>query len=254
MINLDYIGLDDIQKQNLLQVEAYSREVLEYAHRGIPNYPNHGFQHAVGVIETLNNLFRMYEANGVSFSKKERFILYLSCWLHDWGNVKVQSVEERKYHAHYSAQIITKLESYFNFLGDDILECVKYVVAYHSSKTDISNVPKEMAEVRLRLITALLRVADACDISFSRASKILFKILEDCLPDENKPYWIAHQSILNIAFYNSTVIIDVTSEEGAEKLLEEFRNEISEVNTVLLEEGLPKMNIEVREFKSRWEL
>lgn len=99
MINLEYIGLNDTQELNLEQIKMYSKEVLEYAHRGIPNYPSHGFLHAIGVIEVVNNILRMYESLGTDFDQKERFVLYISCWLHDWGNVMVQSTEERKKHA-----------------------------------------------------------------------------------------------------------------------------------------------------------
>ncbi|MBO8182725.1 MAG: HD domain-containing protein [Archaeoglobus sp.] len=249
MDKIVYVGVTEEDVAKLDFIEVYSRQVLEYVHRGIPNFPNHGVFHVLNVIDNIKELLGSYISLGYEFSPKEWLILYLSAWLHDWGNIVITSEDERSKHAEYSVRIMEKLGDYLHFLGKDIIECVKSVILYHSSVFDLAELPTESLGVRLRLISAFFRIADACDASFSRASQILFKILDEFLSEENREFWEAHQAILDLRFSNTKIIIEVEhgKKEKAEKLIKKINQEVEDVNKVLKEYEMPVLSVEVKE-------
>lgn len=248
MLEPEYIEINDEQQSNLSLIESYSKPVLEYIHRGIPNYTNHGIFHVLNVIENINKLFEAYRQLGFGLNQKELYILYISAWLHDWGNIKIKSAEDRGSHARYSYEIIDELIDYLYFLGEDVIECVKCIVLHHStsSGSDI-NAIVDISDVRLKLLSALFRIADACDASFSRASKILFKILKKQFTDENIQFWEAHQAILNIQFSNNEIILEVKNKTKAQLVIDSLEKELKDVNKVLEEYGLPVLSLNIKE-------
>lgn len=175
--------------RDLIIAEKNARSVLPYSQRSNPNLTLHDAEHSYRVIKLINEIIDVILDNGNSLSDEEIKILYYSAWYHDLGIVLSDNEYDGKPHkfdhAQLSAEILRKhSDEYFLFESESkeaFVDAVCRVIISHKHGTE--DVSEEITigsnPVRLRLISAILCLADLCDISNRRAPTIVYQLLTD---------------------------------------------------------------------------
>ncbi|RLE82987.1 MAG: hypothetical protein DRJ36_00075 [Thermoprotei archaeon] len=190
----------------LVYCERHRRALYEEFNQ-CPWFVDHGYDHVIGVLSNLDGiLLPVFQRNSSFLNSKELFYLLCAALLHDIGmnyreeiedKYSERSIEIRKKHGLYGAEMIIKDDNLP--LDYDERRIIAEVVKYHQSKAPLTE--KQLEEfgddsllsepisetlgenyefVRLRLLAALLQLADACDVNYRRARRELYdKILND---------------------------------------------------------------------------
>lgn len=169
-----------------------------------PDFVDHGKQHALNVFNLLLNITSsQFFKTRISLNHYELFFLFCGTFLHDIGMTgtdKIRDCEDvRKRHGILSAKRITKEKL---GLQNDEIRIVGELCKYHQStaplteeeltclkkqrqhilnepiKESVSFIDKNGNDfpVSLRMLAALLRIADACDIGYKRAPRDFYKM------------------------------------------------------------------------------
>jgi len=167
-------------------------------------WTHHGEPHVLGVISQMDEMIKgkaYKELNSI-----EALILLCSAWLHDIGYLKdkdregkkLSDKEIRERHSELSRDLIIDKHIMFGIGDPMIAELIAGVCYCHPKRVDINFYFRNEMEfidvlrVRVRLLAAILRLADATDVSSKRAPEILLKNIID-LPELSKRYWKACQ-------------------------------------------------------------
>ena len=233
----EYNGISHPQKTILVTVSKYAEGFLRFAPRKIRNFPSHSVDHSVSIIRMINSF---PEEWGIKLSRTERFILYSAAWLHDIGCVK-----ERTPHNKISVDILMNSESIcdsFNSLDSDLLFILEYVIESHSSSYDISTVPVKRGVVRVRLICAIFRLLDACEITnFKCPSSVYAEIKDDLKNDDGSvdkyaiEFWEGHMNIKDLGFFKPEIVIMVNKSRKSKKIVDRLVKEIESVQEIFRE-------------------
>lgn len=247
-------------------------EILRsYVPRGIPDFTDHGEGHSGRIEELLKDLI-IPTCNGsdntsIHLNDYECFCMMTSCWLHDIG-----CIVERKNHGIRSAQIVKELlDGTFTANGIQELEsCIIKIISTHTDTDEdkkkgilgLSNLIKEMEvklgeeeqiekiTIKLQLIATLFRLADACDISATRAPSLIYKLIKGTFKeDKSKDIWLAHSEIIKIAIDSKKCcfIIYVDNKARAQPVIEKFKKDIEEIKHILNSLKFQYTNIEIIE-------
>lgn len=235
-----YVGISHPQKTILITVSKFAEGFLRFAPRTIRNYPSHGVDHSVNIIRMINDFTEKW---GIRLSKNERFILYSAAWLHDIGCVK-----NRSPHNTISASILLRNEnitSLFTGLDNDLLADVQDVIESHSSTYDINDVPVKRGAVRVRLISAIFRLIDACEITNFKCPAPVFTEIKEDLKDEQGAvdkeavqFWKGHMNIKYLGFSRPNIMITVNSPRQSNNIIHRLAMEIVSVQEIFRENGL----------------
>ena len=190
----------------LIYCERHRRELYEEFNQ-CPWFVDHGLDHVKGVLSNLDGILLPILKRFPNFlSDRELFYLLCAVLFHDIGmcyrekiddKYSERSIEIRKRHGLYSAEMILKDDKLP--LDYDERRIIAEIVKYHQSKAPLTEnqlkklgnesllsepisetLGEEYEPIRLRLLAALLRLADACDINYRRARKELYdRKLED---------------------------------------------------------------------------
>ena len=187
--------------QLLLNSESMAHQILPFIQRNLKDLTAHGIGHSVAVIKNLNQLIDIMIGGGFELSQTEIRLLYCAAWLHDIGNL---TCKDKKVHALESCKLLERLETKYAFLGD-LQTPLEFIVKYHSSKYDLSEVPEKPMhyqgeQIRLQLLCPLFRLADACHIGEDRAYRLVYFLLEGQLETESQDHWKANSSVLSVEF------------------------------------------------------
>jgi len=126
----------------------------------------------------------------------ERFLLLASAWLHDVGMIlnlfgrHEDANVVRDTHDERCAQYIRNNRE---TLGLDLPEStiVAELCRYHRKKNDISTCQKEVGAVRLTLLAAYLRLADAIHLDITRMPQGRYDLLVAAgMPWESRFHWL----------------------------------------------------------------
>ncbi len=158
-------------------------------------FTDHGSTHAYSVVKITNILTETVSpSKDLSIiSQTEAFILLVSAWIHDIGmfvHLPGFTKEDiRKYHGKVSGNlfgfIVDNKNKNFPIAKKYLTEIV-LVAAAHQTKIEFSNLINYKSDkIRLVLLGALLRLADALDIDEYRADRAFFSFLEDFFGDPN---------------------------------------------------------------------
>ncbi|HAW50606.1 TPA: hypothetical protein DCX16_06630 [bacterium] len=237
-------------------------------------YTDHGPEHSERVIEYLNGL-----TEGTDLEDKEVFFLICGAWLHDIGMFvgmkKGESYDDtRKFHHLRSAEYVEKLTKIeeiktieggeklinerilplpFN-VGNELIN-IKDLCIAHRDDEHFKNLPKEprvMAggiSIRVRLLSALLRIADECDIDKRRSPFLIYHLYKDLIPFTEYEFWEKNHCIESVVPDPSSRRIGIyvhlgeTQEEKWER--ESIVKEIKEK----LERGLEIVDNDFKEHK-----
>jgi len=238
-----YTGISDSNKAKLIQIETLITPTLEYVQVGIPEFTSHGRVHSINLVDSIINI-----SNKIDFSDAELYILYCS------------ALGERKLHNEESIKILDENPIFETLINSKAYPLVKSVILAHSSNyTRLNSIPNQVTlfednDTRLRLISAIFRLIDGCDITSSRVDVLLYNIKKGNLPPENKEHWDAHREIQNLIFdiENERILIHT---EGADDnfLIEHLREEFEIIYPILKMYNIPINNVEVMSIpKPEW--
>lgn len=237
MDSVEYKHLNPMFGAKLTQIELLAAKILRFIPRSIPEYPSHGVDHSIQIIEHLDSFIDNWH---LALSDEEIYLLYLGSWLHDIGNI----VDRDEHHIH-SMNFIEKSQIIESQLGMTTKSQLEWLVKGHSSKCDIKDVPIDLDKIRLRFITAVFRIVDACEIINTKCPMEVYQLIEKTMPQNNKIYWEAHRSILGIKFNNPKISFYVNDKEKSQILTSHVVEEILLVKKVLSSNKVivPKVNV-----------
>ncbi len=177
----------------------------------LPFYTPHGEAHFQSVEDMIHHLIP--DNNWQSFTERERFYLLASAWLHDlgmmesiveelYGNIKFMPNEIRKRH-HITSEIY--IVKFSEKLGLDEVDSrpLSKICRFHRKQERIEDCEDELIvggdKVRLKLLSAYLRIADAFDIGISRVPSEDYAIcLTYDIPIDLKLHWIKSKLVNGI--------------------------------------------------------
>ena len=240
-MNDNYSALKPENKLKVVQIETIITPTLDYLQVGIPEYTTHGRAHSANLVEIVDTL-----SEKIHFSEAELFILYCSSWLHDIGCIK-----DRVNHNEKTIEILNQHLIFENYVTSRAYPLIKNVILAHSSNYNkIDEIPLLATlfsenDTRLRLISALFRLIDGCDITTSRVDVLLYNIKKGDLPTENKLHWDAHREIQNIVFDTENKVIRVYTEGDIDNfLIDHLEEEYNSVSNILKDHDIPLLSIE----------
>jgi hypothetical protein len=243
-----YKGISHPQKTILVTVSKYAEGFLRFAPRKIRNFPSHGIDHSVNIIRMITDFTDKWE---IKLSRTERFLLYAAAWLHDIGCVK-----DRSPHNMISVDIMFNSESIcnsFNGLDNDLLFILRDVIESHSSSYEINNVPIKRGSVRVRLICAIFRLIDACEITNFKCPAAVFAEIKDDLKKDDGTidreaieFWEGHMNIKDIGFSKPNIEIIINNSHKTRKIVSRLKKEIESVQGIFTENGIDVPVVQVR--------
>ena len=240
-MNENYSSLQHENKLKVVQIETLITPTLDYLQVGIPEFTTHGRAHSANLVEIVDTL-----SEKMHFSEAELFILYCSSWLHDIGCIK-----DRSNHNGKTIEILDQHPTFETIVTPRAYPLIKNVILAHSSNyKKIDEIPLLTTlfredDTRLRLISALFRLIDGCDITTSRVDCLLYNIKKGDLPPENKIHWDAHREIQNIVFDTENKVIRVYTEGDVDNfLIDHLEEEYNSVSNILRDHDIPLLSIE----------
>ena len=222
----EQLGEDFTSRLNIIEKEA--RTLWKKGELYHVYYTLHGLDHSNSVSEILGKL-----VDGLNpadrLNETEIFCLLSAALLHDVGMlVKYPDDEEKAAKKSklkkrpYSVQDLIRDEHHLRSgrytvdhskelkLDHREADCIRLIVEGHRQikleSDDYEDRPIRLASVRVRLLSALLRLADELDLLPERAPETLRDILENDMPDYSRIHWLKH-------YYTSGLLIE-TSESG----------------------------------------
>lgn len=225
----------------------YSEGFLRFVSRQIRNFPSHGVDHSVRIIQLMNNFTENWN---LELTENERFVLYAAAWLHDIGCIK-----ERDDHNMYSVDILLRDHNTCNYLDtidSNLLRVLRYVIESHSKSHcpyDIDEIPIKVGPVRARLLAAIFRLMDACEITKYKCPPHVFAEIRDDLitEDEEKKkipdsvaieFWEGHMSISYLGFNKPAIEIFINDTAKTASIIDGLKEEIHSVEQVFREHGM----------------
>lgn len=224
----------------------YVTPLLNRVSQGVPEFTDHGIIHTNNVLSNVCDLIQEYPTP-VKFTEVERFLLVLAAITHDIG-----CVVGRDNHDEKSVKMLQS--NHFKFLletiGDLNFRALIKIIKWHRKKQDLEAIGQDPCyEIRLKLIAAIFRLADACDMSGSRIKRLVMDILieEKQLPLKSEEIWKAHLQIEKIKIKGNKIQPQVYNLKLANYCISELTQELAPINQVLTKLGLPQFILEPTE-------
>ena len=184
----------------LRNVISNARPLLRLIPAIQPQYTSHGEDHCERMFAKLDDIVPAEEKR--KLSAYENFLLACAIWLHDVGMAILKSdapsfqamatpdlaaltsdfrKEIRRTHNIRSSKFVNDFGSQMSLIKEE-RDVVAQLCLAHRKEYDLHSLPKEWrigdADMRPRLLAALLRLADACDLDNRRASLLIYEILD----------------------------------------------------------------------------
>jgi exopolyphosphatase/pppGpp-phosphohydrolase len=225
------------QMMLLYLIESYSKPFLTFLPRNISDFSSHGIDHTQKIISKLNCFVPNWN---IELTQDEALLLYLASWVHDIGCIK-----DRERHHEVSANLLLNNTSLYESLTDKYAIPLKYIVLAHRSQYPLDSISQEHNGIRLRMICAIFRLMDACEICYSRCPKTVFEVIKDSFNPRSREVWIGHMNILNLKFSNPEIQIFVNDIEKCQFLIDDLLREIKTINDTFEENGLPLPTVQI---------
>ncbi len=206
------LGKDFDAKLNIIEQEAdkiWKKGELYHVY-----YTLHGLDHSNYVIKILEKLIEGLNPSD-NLNETEVFCLLSAAYLHDVGMqckypddmeraAQISELKRRPYtfqdlirdeHHKRSGRYIK--DNYKNLKLDHIeSECIRLISEGHRQikleSKEYDDQPVGLERVRVRLLSALLRLADELDITYTRAPETLYDILKNDMPSYSRLQWLKH--------------------------------------------------------------
>ncbi len=215
------------------QFKKFCTELLSWENPSLPPkkgvfFTDHGPNHSRNVIKYLNQLTSTIKGlKKFDLSDMEKFLLLCAAWSHDlgmqFGKKEENWITIREKHHERSAKFLDILSKDDNrntefidiisnldnakkvykmvtpFNGDE-LNVLKNICEGHCSSIVLNDPNKENPmvrdkNIRQHFLIALIRIADICDASKSRAPELIFDLYKDDIPQDSISHWEKHQII-----------------------------------------------------------
>jgi len=210
------------QRMLLYLIECYSGQFLTFIPRSNPDLSSHGFDHTLNIISNLNNFIINWN---IELNQDEALLLYLAAWTHDIG-----CINGREKHHEISASLLLSNVNVVESLTERYAICLKYIILSHRyKKYNIADVPFQYENIRLRMICAIFRLMDACEICYPRCPRAVYDVIKDTLDDEATKFWIGHMNILGLKFSNPGIRISVNEREKCQFIIDSVCEEIDSI-------------------------
>lgn len=219
--------------------EYYSTQFLTFIPRKLPEYSSHGVDHTLRIINKHINIF--LEAWGIILNQDEGLLLYLAAWVHDIG-----CIISREEHALASINLMQKSKILEPF-HEKYEFCLKHIILAHRKNYSLIDVPDKCDNVRLRMICAIFRLMDACDITRQRCPSAVYDIIKLELEDESNEIWKAHMNISDLIYQKPNIIIYVNDIEISKSIIANLNREIITIKSTFEENNLivPTIIVEI---------
>jgi hypothetical protein len=236
----------------LLQLLAFVEPILSFIPKSMPSFTDHGLRHSNNILTILVRFKENLKSLNppLAFSEEEIFLLAAATFLHDIG-----CIVGRRKHSESSANLIIN-DPQFRCLSTWIRDpglrsCLIIVIKAHSSKFDFNTISGNMIhpQVRLKLVSAVFRLMDACEISAARTPELVYEILNNnnkMRPRESK-YWGCHLRIVSIVFEGTKINILHRDPSKPNVVLRHFRKDLRKINAVFKEKGFSEFEINLLE-------
>lgn len=217
----------------------------------LPNFTDHGVKHAHNVQENLSNLIPSTMAEPLS--PFELFCLLCAALLHDVGMVVLKSPQEKPFqiridHYNRSREFVIENNKILS-LSEHEAHIIGEICRAHGMpnlnylESSMFSVRK-YGEVRVQLLSALLRLADALDMTSERAPGTISSNRN--MPSQSQQHWDIHRCISDVQVCNAPSwdirIIAFPKKPLDVKLLYELRNmvqnELDSIYPVLRATGI----------------
>jgi len=241
------LSLDSHHKAKLDELNSKVEPILARTSNVLTNYTEHTLRHSLGVESVYDILL---DGDYDVLTKEEKYLLIAATLLHDIGMVGNKEeltkfgyeAYRRNGHHNFSKDIIIR-ESIL--LGFDRVEAtlIADIAAAHR-KVPLESLEESVASgigghVRIRLLGALLRLADELHITKDRTSELVINIVK---PDQNSlQHHERHLSIIGVSRHYtdrkkivvSAIVNDWAAEQSMDELIQEITKKHLEVNTIL---------------------
>jgi len=174
-------------------------DLLIHIQNAHPNFTSHGPDHSENIIKALETIIP--RSTWDKFTPLEILLLLCSAWIHDVGMADFEGKlaecsnesERRKLakdlrdgHYERAEKYITDSKNYRRLSLDSALAgLIGKICKAHNREYDITQLPKKWGpiqgyekykQVRVQLLAALLRLADACDLGKQRVKEVLIEV------------------------------------------------------------------------------
>ena len=229
--------------RKLNHIEEYVKQLLVRIgdHPFHPYFTAHGIPHLKNVMKHVNILTKDLMETERKLNQYEIFVLCSAVWLHDIGMlVKKEEGEDhesvRKVHHIRSEEFIKKNREKL-LLTDDNLYIPVGLVSKGHRKVDLNAPEYEDGffgdNIRIRLLSAILRISDELDVGHTRAPDWVRKALGSKFSKENLFHWIKHKFVQGVkpeyyidAYGSKTIVMNVetnlSKEDYSEKIIQPF--------------------------------
>lgn len=184
-------------------------------------------------------------------SEDEVYALFLAALMHDVGLVKCHSLSERHLHGTFSEQMVDDIIHRRGLAGKipwTTVSTVQIMVRHHT-KEGSGELPAGLVGIE-GWLTALLRVADACDLSSDRAPLREWRGRRGRLPLLSRYHWVIHRTVANVRprDRNIAVTVKVPDPELLRFLGETVVSDL-ETELKLIQPVLPRKDIQFEGFE-----
>lgn len=240
------LGFHPEMLDRIEQIEGYASRLLPFIPRGLPVYQSHGVNHSLSIIHTINSLTAVPD---LQINPAEAFLLYLAAWLHDLGYLHPLSIYDRGMHTELSLDMIDRDPTIQRHILPSELSLLGIIVRYHDTHTNLTAIRETSSNVRISLITALFRIADAIDIGTDRCPPEVFELISDGLNEHSRRHWQAHQNVIGIRISYPVIIIMVRDPENPffrRRVIAHLQEDCMTANLILKRFNLSPVTIECR--------
>jgi len=263
---------ENLQDNNLInrfyKIRKFCEYQLTYMHsdsKFFRFFTNHGTPHSNNVFNLINQLLDDWEfkKGEKRLNKYEYFLLAVCSWCHDLGMLKQKDEDfddldvVEKVRREHARRIIQYLNNNYSEMGlsDDIEKSIiSKISLYHSSKENIEKIEvdqdmlfgRKHIVIRLKLLAALLRLADALDADKSRLPREEDRdnpLISDTTKREYKKHELVQNVVINPEDESIFIqlLIKKDNEEDSEisdEIKEKLNDEFNSVKEILLDYGI----------------
>ena len=230
------------------------------------HYTNHDVNHSEIIIELLDKIL---EKTPNLLNEHERFVLHASAYLHDIGmqsarhaglpeksqyTLEDMEIIRAKHHESSEKMILESVQPTKKIsLGleqcKDYASFIAILAKSHCGKVEINSIEDGSIggeDIRLKLLTALLKLADELDRDYRRVNIQDLKLWG--IPVESKFYWWTHHYTQSIGIKNGRIKLYFrfpeeyrgkdTEEVFIKKTEESIRGQLEEVYDILWDKGV----------------
>ncbi len=200
----------------------------------LPWFTPHGIEHCKALESNIYDLIP--DGDEIKLSESERFFLIIGTWLHDLGMIrnkdeKTENDEIRNSHHRRSEKYI--VENFASLCLCESEASILGILAYYHRRRshineciEIISVPGHERNIRVQLLAAYLRLADALHIDTTRSPSDKYAILLTYnIPTDSKIHWLRSNFVLATTINSKNKTITIIFKRLTDEVLQICINE-----------------------------